>query len=145
MPLHDCSNSSLGMAGLAEGAMAMALMLEWGALLISLVCLIVALVRKSPVLLGVSIGVLIVMTFFFTPWAPFVHATSQDLDDVYWTGQFRVAGVAWALISVGAAASFPVITRACRRRFQTDSTNAGRGFPVIQDRADGSPPMRSID
>lgn len=96
--------AALAMAGLAEAAEQMALLVAWGGLLLAAVFLAAGIWRRTWALFGLGVGAWLVLTMLFTPWAAFgpIDNPHGDPDVDHWVSQWRGWAAAWVAVTVGA-------------------------------------------
>jgi hypothetical protein len=90
----------IGLAGLAEAAMASATMMNWLCLFVIGVLVFGAFVSRSRKLAGIALGVAAVGVLLFMPWPwdVFVEITSNDPDAIRWHGVARRVTSAWLVV-----------------------------------------------
>jgi hypothetical protein len=96
----------LAMAGLAEGAAGIDLLIGFTALFIIWIVEIVALTRRSQIACCILVFLLLLSVVMFKPWIGFVPVNSDDPDVQSFIGPRRVFGIVWLieLIIAGLAA-----------------------------------------
>ena len=95
--------SPLAMAGVAEAAEHIALMLAWCGLLTASIAALVALAlaKRSWIPLLISAIALAGVTFLFTPWCAFAPVSPHDLKDpdvVHWIAEWREMAAGWIVV-----------------------------------------------
>lgn len=107
----------LGMAGLAEAALAQALAVLFVGLVV-MWCLLAIAYRKGPVGLAFTIVVLIIFSaIFFEPWTGFFPVRSEDHGVHYWAARLRVIDLIWWL-TFGASIALWVLAKRRRNQFR---------------------------
>jgi hypothetical protein len=103
---RGCMVSSLfGMAGLAEAALFLALLIGLGGLLLLAVAALVGWCWRSPVAAMIAIFLALVLGLLLRPWEAFRSIESDDADVHDWVSTHRVVAVLWTLGFAGAIAS----------------------------------------
>jgi hypothetical protein len=95
----------LALAGPAEAALALGLLICFGWLSVMLICTIAGVAARSWPLVIAVLGMWLIGTLLFRPFMGFFPSGSTiDPDVVSWERDFFALGIAWALESIGLAA-----------------------------------------
>ena len=106
------------MAGLAEAAFARGLVLEWFVLLVALLLALIAWWKRSWVAITLACCACLLVGALFDPWRAFRHPEfPNDSDEIYWLIRFRIAAVAWFVLSAGGMAGLVLVIRRNRRLY----------------------------
>lgn len=109
----------LAMAGMAEAAEQLTLMIAWGGLLVAAVASFVAFSKQSWIPIVISGVALAAVTLLFMPWNAFAPMNAEDLGDpdaIDWVRAWRIMAASWiAVILLASAAAVIVKSRRSRR------------------------------
>jgi hypothetical protein len=100
------------MAGMAEAAQHVTLMIAWGGLLIASIAAFVAFTKRSWIPVVISAVAVAGVTILFMPWNAFAAVSAEDLEDpdvVHWVSAWRVMASAWILVVLLALAAAVVV------------------------------------
>ena len=98
----------LGMAGLAEAALAGAMCVEIGGLALLALAVLLGLATRSRLLAIGAMALSVVLAVLFPPWQPFSIAATDDPDASHWISTFQCLAMFWALGAVAAIGSFVI-------------------------------------
>jgi len=95
----------IGMAGLAEAAMAESLAIGMLGLLLLAIVAAVAWFRRSFGAATVAVVLVPLLGLLFVPWRAFGPVESEDADVHFWVSAFRQYAVLWGIVAAAALAS----------------------------------------
>jgi hypothetical protein len=113
---------ALAMAGLAEAAEQMALMLAWGGLILAALSAVAAFSSRSKVAAGISIALTAGVTVLFMPWSAFIPLSPKELEDPdarYWVGAWRVLACGWVAVVLVVLTAGVVVYRSRKQGRET--------------------------
>jgi hypothetical protein len=94
-----------GMAGIAEAALAMIMMLGYGGLLLIGLAAAIGWLNRSRVAAAIALALAGLETFLFMPWEAFRSVSSDDTDVHHWVSEGRWFAFWWGLAVVAAVAA----------------------------------------
>jgi hypothetical protein len=113
----------IAMAGLAEAAWSLSLVISAGGLLISAAFIAISWWKRSIVFGAVACVLLAVLSFLQQPWTAFSSRVTDDPDVHYWIIRYQVVAIVWIFVALTAMATLTIVIT--RRK---PSVTAGRNF-----------------
>jgi hypothetical protein len=114
------------MAGIAEAALAFEVFVIYGTALLIGFLASVAIIRRMPVVAGVSVFLVVLSTLVISPWVVYDFQPNEDPDWNGFIGSFQNAAAWWFVASILAVISlaFTMIVGPRKDRSESDDTNS---------------------